>query len=82
MNLAIPPTISPFFVHAEPVYLFTGLYLHVGAELVDLLAGGGTIGDGYGFYALPLKGPKPQPESSSVASEMVRSMRRSGLSEP
>ena len=44
-----------FFVHAEPVYLFTGLYLHVGAELVDLLAGGGTIRDGYGFYALTLE---------------------------
>ena len=34
------------------------------------------------FTTLPSKGPKPQAPSRSVTSCTVRSMRRSGLSEP
>ena len=68
------------FVIAEPVSLVAGLHLHLGAQSVDLLAGTGKIGDHNGLDHIALKGPKPQPDSNSVASCTVKSMRRSGLS--
>ncbi|CUO49674.1 Uncharacterised protein [Flavonifractor plautii] len=43
-------------VVAEPVGLFAGLDLHVGAQLVDLLAGALEAGDHHRLDGVPLKG--------------------------
>ena len=70
-------------IRAEPVGLAAGLDLHVGAELVDLLAGGGEVRDHDGLHRVPGEGLEAAAgQSSSVTSVTVRSMRRSGLSEP
>ena len=43
-------------VVAEPVGLLAGLHLHVGAQLVDLLAGALEAGDHHRLDGVPLKG--------------------------
>ena len=48
-------------VVAEPVGFLPGLYLHVGAQLVDLLAGTLEPGDHHGLDGVSLKGPEAAP---------------------
>ena len=71
-------------IDLEPVGLAACLHLDVGAELVDMLTGQVAAGDDDGLdgVALGKRREAATPRTSSVMSSTMRSIRRSGLSEP